>query len=52
MRTLREIPRSVLSLFSAGARRKSTGYAADAHPPHRYLDVLRPAGRLTEFGDY
>jgi len=26
-------------------------YAIDAHPPHRYLDVLRPAGLVTEFGD-
>jgi hypothetical protein len=55
MPTLREIPRSVLALFSAGSHRKSTRkpgrYAIDAHPPHRYLDVLRPAGRLTEFGD-
>jgi hypothetical protein len=59
MPNLREIPRSVLALFSAGATRKSTRkssgktvrYAIDAHPPHRYLDVLRPAGRLTEFGD-
>ena len=55
MRSLREIPRSVLALFSAGLRgksaRKSPRYSVDAHPPHRYLDVLRPEGRLTEFGD-
>jgi hypothetical protein len=51
MPNLREIPRSVLALFSAGSRRKSVRYAIDAHPPHRYLDVLRPPDRLTEFGD-
>ncbi len=55
MPSLREIPRSVLALFSAGSHRKSTRktvrYAIDAHPPHRYLDLLRPPGRLTEFGD-
>jgi hypothetical protein len=55
MPNLREIPRSVLALFSGGWRRKSPRkagrYAIDAHAPHRYLDVLRPPDRLTEFGD-
>jgi len=40
---------------NGGSHRKSTRktvrYAIDAHPPHRYLDVLRPPGRPTEFGD-
>lgn len=51
MANLRDIPRSLLALVTAGSRRGSARYAIDAHPPHRYLDALRPAGRVTEFGD-
>jgi len=52
MTSLRDIPRSVFALLGSGSRRRdSPRYAVDAHPPHRYLDVLRPAGRVTEFGD-
>jgi Lipase (class 3) len=51
MSSLREIRRSVLAFLNVGSRRESTRYAIDAHPPHRYLDSLRPAGRVTEFGD-
>lgn len=51
MAHLRDIPRSVLALLTAGSGRASARYAIDAHPPHRYLDVLRPAGLVTEFGD-
>jgi hypothetical protein len=51
MQNLRDIPRSLLALLESGSRRESARYAIDAHPPHRYLDALRPAGRVTEFGD-
>ena len=51
MANLRDIPRSVLALLTAGSGRRSARYALDAHPPHRYLDALRPAGLVTEFGD-
>ena len=51
MANLRDIPRSVLALLTRGSRRRSARYAIDSHPPHRYLDVLRPAGLVTEFGD-
>lgn len=51
MASLRDIPRSFLALVTAGSRREAAPYAINAHPLHRYLDALRPAGRVTEFGD-
>ena len=51
MASLREIPRSVIALLTGGSRRHSARYSINAHPPHRYLNALRPDGRLTEFGD-
>jgi hypothetical protein len=51
MEKLRDIPRSLLALLRPGSRSEPTRFAVDAHPPHRYLDALRPAGRVTEFGD-
>lgn len=49
--TIRDISRSLVTLLRPRPRRKPARFAIDAHPPHRYLDALRPAGRVTEFGD-
>lgn len=48
---LREIPRSLLAIFAAGKRRASLRYSMADHGPHEYLSALRPAARVTEFGD-
>jgi hypothetical protein len=48
---LREIPRSLLSVFSTVKRRDSARYSMADHGPHHYIAALRPKGRVTEFGD-
>ena len=48
---LREIPRSLLAFFATGKRRASARYAMGEHGPHHYIAALRPADRITEFGD-
>ncbi|MDT3670231.1 MAG: lipase family protein [Aromatoleum sp.] len=47
-----EIPKSLLAVLANEQRRASLRYTAAAHGPHHYLATLRPAGRVTEFGDY
>jgi hypothetical protein len=49
--SLREIPRSLLALFSTAARRESSRYTMGQHGPHHYIEHLRPADRVTEWGD-
>lgn len=51
MASLREISRSVLAFLVGGSRRETSRHSIDAHGPHRYLDTLRAAGRVTAFGD-
>jgi hypothetical protein len=48
----REIPRSLLAYFSTNTRRASYRYSLADHGPQHYLSALRPAGRVTEFGDW
>ncbi|MEX0900717.1 MAG: lipase family protein [Gammaproteobacteria bacterium] len=43
--------RSLSGLFASEARRKKLKYTLTEHGPHKYLAALRPAGRITEFGD-
>ncbi|MDT3708465.1 MAG: lipase family protein [Thiobacillus sp.] len=47
-----EIPKSMLAMLADEKRRASLSYTVAAHGPHHYLAALRPAGRVTEFGDY
>ena len=49
--SLRDIPRTLLGLLTSSTRRASIRNALDVHGPHRYIDALRPADRVTEFGD-
>ncbi|MGZ7081070.1 MAG: lipase family protein, partial [Thermoanaerobaculia bacterium] len=48
----REIPRAMLTALGPNARRNSAQYTVAVHGPHHYISTLRPAGLLTEFGDY
>lgn len=47
-----EIPKSLLAMFAGEKRRASLRYASTRHGPHHYLAALRPAGRVSEFGDF
>lgn len=47
-----EIPKSLLAMFANEKRRAALRYSSAEHGPHHYLAALRPAGRVTEFGDY
>jgi hypothetical protein len=49
---LRELPRALAGIFATGKRRERAPYSARAHGPHHYIAALRPAGRVTEFGDF
>jgi hypothetical protein len=51
MANARAIPRSVLGLFAPERLRASSRWSLGEHGPHQYLGVLRPANRITEFGD-
>jgi hypothetical protein len=47
----RDVSRSVLSMFAPVKRRDGAAYTIADHGPHHYIAALRPAGRVTEFGD-
>jgi hypothetical protein len=49
--SLREIPGSLLAFFSTAKRRDSSRYSLSEHAPHQYIARLRPAHRVTEYGD-
>jgi hypothetical protein len=49
---VRDIPRSLLGFFATGKRAERARWAARDHGPHHYIAALRPAGRVTEFGDW
>lgn len=49
---IKEIPKSLLAMLANEKRRASLSYAVAAHGPHHYLAALRPAGHVTEFGDF
>lgn len=49
--SMKEIGRAGLALFAPAQRRASSRYSFAEHGPHEYITALRPAGRITEFGD-
>ncbi len=49
--SFRDVSRSVLALFAPVKRRDRVAYTIADHGPHHYIAALRPAGRVTEFGD-
>jgi hypothetical protein len=48
----REVGRSLLGMFAPVKKRDALRYTMADHGPHRYISALRPAGRVTEFGDH
>ncbi len=51
MANLRDMPRSLLAFFAAETRRRPFRFTIGAHAPDHYIAALRPADRVTEFGD-
>ena len=49
---VREIPRAMLTMLAPDKRGRTAQYTAAVHGPHHYISALRPAGLITEFGDY
>lgn len=49
---VREIPRAMLTMLAPAKRESTARYTTAVHGPHHYISALRPAGVLTEFGDY
>ncbi|MGZ8850955.1 MAG: lipase family protein, partial [Thermoanaerobaculia bacterium] len=50
--SVREIPRAMLTMLAPTKRGSSAQYNTAVHGPHHYISALRPAGLITEFGDY
>jgi len=50
--SFREVPRSLLGMLAPVKKRLALRYTIADHLPHRYISALRPAGKVTEFGDY
>jgi hypothetical protein len=48
---LRDIRRSLLAFFATETRRRPFRYTIAHHAPDYYIAALRPADRVTEFGD-
>ena len=51
LQNFRDVPRSVLAMFAPVRRRAEVRLTMADHGPHHYIAALRPAGRVTEFGD-
>jgi len=52
LKNIRDISGSLLSAIATPKRAASSRYALGDHGPHRYIGALRPADRITEFGDW
>ena len=50
--SVREIPRAMLTMLAPTKRGNTAQYTTAVHGPHHYISALRPAGLITEFGDY
>jgi hypothetical protein len=51
MTNLRDLLRSLVAFFAAEARRRPFRFTIGEHAPDHYIAALRPADRVTEFGD-
>ncbi|MGZ5441181.1 MAG: lipase family protein [Thermoanaerobaculia bacterium] len=47
----REASRATLAVLAPARKRDAQRYTMADHGPHQYIAALRPAGRVTEFGD-
>ena len=50
-KALKNVSRAVFSTVASGLTSSKARWSLEQHGPHRYLDALRPADRVTEFGD-
>jgi len=48
----RDVPRSLFGMLAPVKKRLALRYSIADHGPHQYISALRPAGRVTEFGDH
>ena len=51
LKSIRELSSTLLSAIASPKPSTSSRYALGDHGPHRYIGALRPADRITEFGD-
>jgi hypothetical protein len=49
LKSLREIPKAMVAVL-APEKYRSVRHSLAEHPPHYYIDALRPAGMISEFG--
>lgn len=49
--SMREIPRSLVSLIAPAKHRAASRFSIAEHGPHHYIAALRPRDRVTEHGD-
>jgi len=49
--SFRDVSRSVLAMLAPAGKRDKSAYTIADHGPHHYVAALRPAGKVTEFGD-
>ena len=47
---VRDMPKALMALLARDKHRASHRYSLSQHPPHHYIDALRPAGMISEFG--
>ncbi len=48
---IRDVSKALLAQFASVSKRDAKRYTMSDHGPHHYIAALRPAGRVTEFGD-
>lgn len=51
LRGFREASRATVAVLAPARKREAQRYTIADHGPHQYIAALRPAGRVTEFGD-
>lgn len=51
LKSIRDLSSTLLSAIAPAKQSASSRYALGDHGPHRYIGALRPADRITEFGD-
>ena len=49
---VRDVPRAMLTALAPSKRGSTAPYTVAVHGPHHYISALRPAGLITELGDY
>ena len=50
--SFRDVGRSLFGMLAPLRKRDALRFTMEDHGPHHYISALRPAGRVTEFGDH